>query len=144
MLILKKNKEIKVAVDDSSYCMPWLHYGSRHIASFDSHVCCLVSVFRIHIRFQWFACACHYHLSWIKLKLGDTRLALSKNHSFKQPAIYSSAIAFLEGLRYTICICAAMAAMTAKLGYSCAKWRSYNTAIALSLAQCYYFGLLDN
>ena len=57
---------------------------------------------------------------------------------------YSSSIAFLEGSRYAICICAAMAAMVVKLGYSCAKWRSYSTAIALSLAQCYYFGLLDN
>jgi len=31
-------------------------------------------------------------------------------------------------------IFAAMAAMDAKLDYSCAKWRSFSAAIALSLA----------
>ena len=56
----------------------------------------------------------------------------------------SPAIAFLKGFRYAICIYAAMAAMNAKLGYSCAKWRSFSAAIALSLTQCYYFGLLDS
>ena len=54
-----------------------------------------------------------------------------------------AAMTFLEDFRYTICICAAMAAMAVKLGYSCAKWRSYSTAIALSLAQYFCFGLLD-
>jgi len=37
-----------------------------------------------------------------------------------------------------------MAAMDANLGYSCAKWRSFSAAIALYLARCYCFGLLDN
>ena len=40
-------------------------------------------------------------------------------------------------------IFAAMTAMDAKLDYSCAKWRSFNAAIVLSLAQYYCFGLLN-
>jgi len=54
---------------------------------------------------------------------------------------YSSVIVFLEGFRYAICICAAI---DVKLGYNCAKWRSYSAAIVLFLAQCYYFSILDN
>ena len=46
--------------------------------------------------------------------------------------------------RYAICICAAITAINAKLGYSCAKCRSFSAAIVLSLAQYYCFGLLDN
>ena len=58
----------------------------------------------------------------------------SQDYFFQIYNNYGSAIAFLEGSHYAICICATMTAMDAKLGYSCAKWRSYNTAIALSLA----------
>ena len=54
------------------------------------------------------------------------------------------AIVFLEGSYYAISICTAMAAIDAKLGYSCAKWCSFSVAIALSLAQCYSFDLLNN
>ena len=75
-----------------------------------------------------------------KVGVGDAS-DYHENHGFKQRAI---AIAFLEDPRYAICICAAMAAMDAKLGYNCAKWRSFSAAIALSLSQCYCFGLLDN
>jgi hypothetical protein len=58
---------------------------------------------------------------------------------------YSSGIAFLEGLRYAICIFAAMAAMNAKnRTIACAKRRSFSTAIALALAQCWNCDLLDN
>ena len=65
------------------------------------------------------------------------RAKYTSYHGFKS-------IFFLESLRYAICICAAMAAMDAKLDYSCAKWHSFSAAIALFLAQCYSFGLLES
>lgn len=46
----------------------------------------------------------------------------------------NGAIAFLEGPRYAISICVAMAAMDAKSDYSCAKRRSFSAAIALFFA----------
>jgi len=57
---------------------------------------------------------------------------------------FKNCFAILEGPRFTICVYAAMAAMDAKLGYSCAKWRSFSAAIAFFLSQCCSFGFLDN
>ena len=56
---------------------------------------------------------------------------------------YSFVILFLESFRYVICICAAMTVTDVKLGYIYVKWCNFTAAIALSLAQCYCFDLLD-